>query len=108
MFTSPLISNHTRFDGRGFNSGMDSMLENIMYIYMLVLISFIVLQLLFAGLLIIKHKTIFRSLLGVLSGIFMLASIPFFLPSAPYTIFGVIVVIFGGIGLYISITFTKK
>ena len=107
MILIPLLSNQTTLNGRVINTGVDSVLDKIMYIYMLVLISFFIVQLIFALVVILKRKTTFRMLLGVLSAIFLLASIPFFLPGSSFGWFGVIVVIMGIIGIFVSIKFKK-
>jgi hypothetical protein len=103
----PLLSNQTTLNGHVINTGVDSVMDKIMYIYMIVLISFFVLQFIFALAVILKRKTTFRMLLGVLSAIFLLASIPFFLPGSSFAWFGVIAVIMGIIGIFVSIKFKK-
>ena len=108
MNLTPILSKQTALNGRLINTGVDSMMDKIMYIYMIVLISFFVLQFIFVLAVILKRKTTFRMLLGVLSSIFLLASIPFFLTGSSFAWFGAIVVLMGIIGIFVSIKFKKK
>lgn len=107
MTLTPLLSNQTALNGRVINSGVDFMMDKIMYIYMLVLLCFFLVQFIFAIAVILKRKTTFRMLLGVLSSIFLLASIPLFLPGSSFAWFGVIVIVMGIIGILVSIKFKE-
>ena len=108
MLQAPLLSNQTGLRGHAFNSGMDSFLDGILNIYMTVLMTFIAIQILFAIAMILKRKSIFRTLLVILSVIIIGASIPFFLPGSSLKLYGVVVSIFGIAGLYAAIKIGKK